>query len=157
MLAQAFDVHCTSTGADSNFKNYTFVFFTPSEQKLLDAVMEIIIPADEHSGGAREAKVPAFADLMISTSDEVTKQTWRSGMRLLAKAVGETSLDSVLAQLTVHEKNPETELEKFFSILKLVTVRGYYTSWIGIHQDMEYQGNEYRTSAPACNHPEHQV
>ena len=156
ILAQAFDVHCAFAGADSNFKNYTFVFFTPPEQKLLDTVMEMIIPADEHSGGASEAKVPAFADLMVSTSDEATKQSWRNGIHLLEKASRETSLDLVLAQLIAQEKNPQTELEKFFSTLKLVTVQGYYTSWIGIHQDMEYQGNEYKTSAPACNHPEHQ-
>jgi Gluconate 2-dehydrogenase subunit 3 len=118
--------------------------------------MEMIIPADGHSGGASEAKAPAFADLMVSTGDEVTKRTWRNGIHLLEKASSETSLDLVLARLATKEKNPETELEKFFSILKLATVRGYYTSWIGIHQDMEYQGNEYRTSAPACNHPEHQ-
>lgn len=155
-LARAFDLHCSSPGTDSNFKNYTFVFFTPAEQKLLDTIMEMIIPADEHSGGASEAKVPAFADLMVSTSDETTKQIWRSGIRLLEKTSRETSLDLVLAQLIEQEKNPQTELEKFFSILKLITVQGYYTSWIGIHQDMEYQGNEYRASAPSCNHPGHQ-
>jgi hypothetical protein len=36
-----------------------------------------------------------------------------------------------------------------------MTIDGYYTSSIGIHQEMGYEGNEYRKAAPACNHPEH--
>jgi hypothetical protein len=117
--------------------------------------MEIIIPTDEHSAGASEARVPEFADLMVSTSDDVTKQTWRRGLGLLEESASRSSLESVLASLAAQEANPQTELQKFFSILKLMTVKGYYTSWIGIHQDMQYEGNEYRASAPACNHPDH--
>jgi len=41
-------------------------FFRPDENELLDALMEMIIPADAHSSGAREAKVSLFADWMVS-------------------------------------------------------------------------------------------
>jgi hypothetical protein len=155
VLSPALDTHCTSTAQDSNFKNYTFTFFTPEQQQLLDRAMEIIIPRDEHSAGASEAKVPAFADLMVSTGDELMQRTWRDGLRLLEEAASRSSVESVIASLAAQEQNPTTELEKFWLVLKLTTVRGYYTSWIGIHQDMEYEGNEYKRSAPACNHPEH--
>ena len=38
----------------------------------------------------------------------------------------------------MHPKTPE---EVFFGELKAATVQAYYTSKIGIHQDMEYKGN----------------
>jgi hypothetical protein len=156
VIAPGFDTQCSTGALDSNFVNYTFVFFTPGEQLLLNDAMDVIIPADEHSPGASEAKVPAFADLMVSISDDATQRAWRDGLRSLNDAVSTSSLDSVLASFAAQEENPQTELEKFWPVLKLMTVRGYYTSSIGIHQDMQYQGNQYRTSAPACNHPEHQ-
>ncbi len=155
VLAPGLEFHCSSNGQDSTLKNYTFVFFSPTEQELLNSIMEIIIPADAHSDGAREAKVPAFADLMVSTSDALTKNAWRDGLQLLAEAASKSSLELAMASAAAEEQNPQTPLERFFVLLKTMTVRGYYTSWIGIHQDMEYEGNEYRTSAPSCNHPEH--
>lgn len=38
-------------------ESYQLRFFRPDENELLDALMEMIIPADAHSLGAREAKV----------------------------------------------------------------------------------------------------
>jgi hypothetical protein len=59
-------------------------FFTQEELALLEGLMELIIPADDHSPGAKVARVPAFADLMISTSSEQTKAFWRSGLAAFA-------------------------------------------------------------------------
>jgi hypothetical protein len=42
------------------------------------------------------------------------------------------------------EQDPKTEPERFFGQLKGWTVRGYYTSKIGIHLDQEYKGNVYQ-------------
>jgi hypothetical protein len=43
--------------------------------------------------------------------------------------------------MAAKEASPETAAEKFFGRLKEWTARGYYTSKIGIHQEMEYKGN----------------
>jgi len=43
------------------------------------------------------------------------------------------------------EADPQTAPEHFFTELKRWTVRGYYTSKIGIHDDQEYKGNVYQT------------
>jgi len=53
------------------------------------------------------------------------------------------------------EKYPKTDLERFFVLLKQMTVNGYYTSATGIHKDMEYVGNTYLAAFPECAHPEH--
>jgi Gluconate 2-dehydrogenase subunit 3 len=135
--------------------SYQLQFFTAAENDLLDQVMEIIIPADAHSPGARAAQVSLFADLMIATSDDPTKRRWRNGLKLMGGAAQKSSLTEALALASRHEDHPTSELGQFFSELKRMTINGYYTSEIGIHQDLEYQGNTYLPEFPGCNHPEH--
>ena len=62
---------------------YTLQFFSEEESRLLDQLMEMIIPADDHSPGAHEAKTNLFADLMVATSDNAVKKQWQDGIRLI--------------------------------------------------------------------------
>jgi len=79
-----------------------------------------------------------------------TKAKWRNGLRLFQEAAAKSSVADALAQAAAHEDRPTTDLERFFSDLKLMTVDGYYTSEIGIHKDLEYMGNTYLASFPGC-------
>src|SRR6185436_1501156 len=57
-------------------------FFTPEEFALVDELTEMIIPADEHSPGARAAKVAEYIDQRLAESfDEAPKQQWRQGLK----------------------------------------------------------------------------
>jgi hypothetical protein len=47
---------------------------------------------------------------------------------------------AVLERLAVGEPHPKTDGERFFVDLKKWTVFGYYTSRVGIHDEMEYKG-----------------
>jgi hypothetical protein len=149
---------CTNNhhGSDET-KPYTVQFFTADEMKLLDAVMEKIIPADDHSPGAHEAGVPLFADLMVATSPDDVKEDWRGGLRVLETELETSSLDEWLARASTNQEDPLTVLDLFFVKLKQMTVDGYYTSSIGIHKDLEYQGNTYLREFHGCTHPEHQA
>src|SRR5262249_39521038 len=49
-------------------QNSAHRFFTPDEFAMLDELSELIIPADEHSPGAREAKVAEFIDGRLAES-----------------------------------------------------------------------------------------
>ncbi len=134
-------------------ESYKLLFFTKEENLLLDKLTEMIIPADEHSPGAHAAKVSLFADLMVATSSEDTKKEWRNRLRLMKEEAARTSLEAALAKSAKHEDNPQSDLERFFKTLKGMTVNGYYTSAIGIHQDLQYQGNTYLASFPGCTMP----
>jgi hypothetical protein len=48
---------------------------------------------------------------------------------------------AVLKSMATNEKNPTTEPERFWGQLKETTAFAYYTSSIGIHQDINYKGN----------------
>jgi hypothetical protein len=130
--------------------DYKLQFFTPAENELLDQVMEMIIPADGHSGGAHAAKVSLFADRLVSTGSDSWKTEWRDGLRRLQDEAAKSSLADALARAAAGEANPKSDLERFFITLKQMTVNGYYSSEIGIHQDLDYQGNTYLTEFPGC-------
>lgn len=136
--------------------DYKLRFFTAEENKLVDQLMEMIIPADHHSPGAHAAKASLFADLMVATSRDAVKTQWRNGLRLMREEAGQSSLASLaaaLAKASAHEGTSQTDLERFFTTLKNMTVNGYYTSAIGIHQDLQYQGNTYLPAFPECAMP----
>jgi hypothetical protein len=135
---------------------YTLQFFSEEENGLLDQLMEMIIPADDHSPGAHEAGTNLFADLMVATSDATVKKQWRDGIRLIREQAAGSSLAEALRKAATNEENPTTDLERFFVTLKQMTVNGYYTSATGIHKEMEYIGNTYLAAFPECTHPEHQ-
>jgi hypothetical protein len=134
---------------------YTLQFFSEEESRLLDQLMELIIPADDHSPGAHEAQTNQFADLMVAGSNDAVKKQWQDGIRLIREDAVGSSLAEALRGAAANEENLKTDLDRFFVLLKQMTVNGYYTSATGIHQEMEYVGNTYLVAFPACNHPEH--
>jgi hypothetical protein len=131
-------------------------FLSPAEYALLEELAERIIPADEHSPGARAAGVAAYIDARLAESLEPDWQAlWRSGLQavdaLSRELHGKPLVDAtpdqrvaVLTRMAAGERDPKTPLERFFKELKQWTVRGYYTSKIGIHIDQEYKGNVYQ-------------
>jgi hypothetical protein len=120
------------------------LYFTAEEFALLDKLMELIIPSDGHSPGAHEAGVAAYIDRTVAEAyvpDE--KTSWRKGLAAIQRLLKESGAQpvAVLTKLAQNEKNAQTEAEKFFTQLKETTAFAYYSSSIGIHQEMGYLGN----------------
>lgn len=138
-------------------------FFSPAQHALVEELTETIIPEDSHSGGAKAAKVADTIDLYLrETYDENDKALWREGLRLVdlmsqhynGKAFVNASPEERVAVLTVLSENSHlTELTevKFFNSLKEVTVGCYYTSKIGIHDDLQYKGNRVIQEYVGCD------
>lgn len=128
-------------------------FFTPDEFATADALCEILIPADEHSGGARAAGVARYIDRWLADAfTDEPRTTWRQGLELVnALAVRghgrkfvelEPALQTTVVEgLAKAEAKPESAEDRFFVELKRRTVHAYYTSKVGIHDDLEYKGN----------------
>jgi hypothetical protein len=135
---------------------YMLQFFSEDESHLLDQLMELIIPADDHSPGAHDAQTNLFADLMVAGSSEAVKKQWQDGIRLIREEARGSSMAEALHRAAANEEEPKTNLDRFFVLLKQMTVNGYYTSATGIHKEMEYAGNTYLVAFPECTHPEHQ-
>ena len=141
----------------------TAKFFTPAQHALVEELTETIIPADSHSGGAKAAKVADAIDKYLrETYEEDEKTLWREGLRLIdlmsqhynGKTFVKASQDERVAVLTVLSENSHmTDLAevKFFNSLKEMTVLAYYTSKIGIHDELEYKGNRVIQEYVGCD------
>lgn len=142
-------------------------FFTEDENKTIVEMSERIIPADDHSPGAKAAGVSGYIDFVVSESTDATKQTWREGLAAInkmsrdkfGKPFAEASTEQqiqLLTEISKNERVPQTIEERFFRTIKYATADGYYTSEIGIHKELRYKGNAYLKEFPGCTHPEHQ-
>jgi hypothetical protein len=141
-------------------------FFNPQEMEMIAAISDLIIPTDEHSPGARAASVAAFIDLMVNESPNEIKTLWRDGLAAVDRMsqqkfsaafnrAGQEHQTSLLKTISKNERRPKTIEERFFVAIKSLTVDAYYTSAIGIHQDLRYQGNAVLQDFVGCTHPEH--
>ena len=120
---------------------------------MVDELSEIIIPADDHSPGARAAKCASFIDQSLAESfEDKPRQEFREGLRTVDKLCHElhnvSFLDAtpeqrvaVVARMARGEKNPKKPDEQFFLQIKFATAHAYYTTDIGIHKEIGYLGN----------------
>ena len=141
-------------------------FFTPAQHHTVEVLTELIIPADDRSPGAKAAGVADYLDFMLNESPPEAKAAWIDGLGALDAAstaeysatFAAASRDQQIALLTAaaaNEFSPTTPVEKFFKEAKARTIHGYYTSEIGIHQELKYKGNQFLPEFVGCEHPEH--
>src|SRR5262245_176948 len=127
---------------------------SPSQFATLETLVEAIIPADDRSPGAKQARVADYIDLLLGESDPEVTLRWLGGLAALdAEAtkrfnapfvrLNATQVDAILRDISRNERDPKTALDEFFVMSKEATLRGYYTSEIGIHQELKYQGNKF--------------
>jgi Gluconate 2-dehydrogenase subunit 3 len=140
-------------------------FFTPAQHALVEELSETIIPADDHSGGAKAAKVADYIDQVLREGfDENQKVLWREGLHLIdvmslhrhGKSFVNVAAGDRISLLTVLSNHLEmTDLPevRFFIELKRMTVMGYYTSKIGIHDELRYKGNRVLQEYVGCDDP----
>ena len=142
-------------------------FFTPEENKALIEMSERIIPADDNSPGAKAARVSEYIDLIVSVSPEEVKKNWRDGLAAVNKksrdmfstdfaSASEADQIKLLTEISKNERSPQSVEERFFRTIKNATIDGYYTSKIGIKDELKYKGNTYLKEFVGCTHPEHQ-
>ncbi|HLZ45526.1 MAG TPA: gluconate 2-dehydrogenase subunit 3 family protein [Gemmatimonadales bacterium] len=132
-------------------------FFTAAEFALVDEMSDMIIPTDAQSGGARAAACAAYIDARLAEAFEKDRpQQWRSGIAAVEALSQEMHQKTFMAstpeqrlalltRIAAAEADPKTDAEKFFREIKGATVRAYYTSKIGIHDDQRYKGNVFQT------------
>jgi hypothetical protein len=131
-------------------------FFTPDEYALVDELTELIIPADQKSGGAKAARVAEYVDGRLAEAfEQKERDAWRQGLKLVNSISEQMHAGAflkstaaqrvaVLTRMAANEQAHKAPEEVFFQRLKAFTIQGYYTSKIGIHDDLEYKGNTFQ-------------
>jgi hypothetical protein len=138
-------------------------FFTPAQHELVAELSETIIPADDRSGGAKAAKVADYIDQVLrETTDDSKRTLWREGLPLIdsmsqhyhgqpfVKCSPEQRI-AVLQVLSDHSGLTDLPEVRLFNSLKELTVTGYYTSKIGIHDELQYKGNRILQQYVGCD------
>jgi gluconate 2-dehydrogenase gamma chain len=137
---------------DYNKKLNAEKFFTEHEIATIAVLADIIIPKDDVSGSATDAKVPDFIEFIVK--DQPEHQTpLRGGLRWLdlqclnkhEKTFREsTSAQQIeLVDMIAYPKKAKPEYRQgvsFFSLIRNLTVTGFYTTEIGT-KDVGYMGN----------------
>ena len=160
--------HDHGPAATVNIEDYAPRFFSDAQYRAIDRLTDIIIPSDDQSPGAHAAGVRFYVDTVLHYADEGTQQTWRRGLAAVDEAArtrfnksfGECNIqeqENVVAVMARNEKNPSTELELFFRLLKSLTVEAYSVSEVGLIRYFGYTGNTAIKEFPGCKHPEHQA
>jgi hypothetical protein len=127
-------------------------FLTPQEHTLVDEMSETIIPTDSKSGGAKAAKVVDYIEQELRERASTARQAdFKEGLRLVdlmsqhycGKSFLDASSEERIAVFTVISSNigmAELPEVRFFRDLRSMTIDGYYSSKIGIHDDQDYKG-----------------
>ena len=127
-------------------------FFTPAEMATITILGDIIIPRDEISGSASDAKVPDFIEFIVK--DMPHHQTrMRGGLRWLdmqclkrfEKPFKDCSKEEQMELIDeiAWPKKAKPQMKPgvaFFNLMRNLTATGFYTSEIGV-KDVGYLGN----------------
>jgi gluconate 2-dehydrogenase gamma chain len=127
-------------------------FFTADEIATITLLGDIIIPKDEVSGSASDAKVPDFIEFIVKDMPE-HQTPIRGGLRWLdvqclnrnGKAFKDCDHKQQLEMVDIvawpQKAKPEmTQGVAFFNLMRNLVATGFYTSEIGV-KDVGYIGN----------------
>lgn len=128
-------------------------FFDEHEMRTISMLADIIIPKDEVSGSATDAKVPEFIEFIVK--DMPRHQTpMRGGLKWLDiqcmkrfnadfASCSATQQIEMIDEIAFPEKAKPEMLQgvAFFNLMRDLTATGFFTSEIGI-KDLGYAGNK---------------
>ena len=136
------------------------------------ALTELIIPDTgpaPGTPGAKAALVNRFIDNVLHSASPADRDNFIKGLAWIdarsTKLFGKEFLATTAAEQTSlltpisAAGNPDGEERigtDFFRAIKVMTINGYYTSEIGLHQELGDDGVLFMPQFVGCTHPEHQ-
>lgn len=137
-------------------------FFTPHEYATVHMLVDMIIPQDERSGSATDARVPEFMDSMLAEASERTRTEMHGGLAWLDsecnKRYTTNFLRSTVAQREAvlndiaWPKRARPEMAHgvaFFSSFRDLTASGFFSSEMG-YRDVQYKGEVFNPDWNGC-------
>lgn len=134
-------------------KNLSTTFFTEDEMATISILADIIIPKDEISGSATDAKVPDFIEYIVKDKPEL-QTPMRGGLRWLDlqsirlfekpfRTASKQQQMQLVDEIAYPEKaKPEYKQGvAFFNRMRDLTATGFYTTEMGV-KDLGYMGNQ---------------
>ena len=135
-------------------------FFKPDQMELLGVIAGLIIPATD-TPSAKDAGVASYIDLVVSGNPNL-QRNFNEGLGWLDKqsvgkkfvALTENEQLAILEPLSeaVDQSRINTAGERWFRAMKSLVADGYYTSRIGMVDELGYKGGSVLAAYPECLH-----
>ena len=149
---------------DTGTAAYTPKFYNAHEWKTVRLLADIIIPKDERSGSATDAKAPEFMDFMLAEKDtsEDSKVQMRGGLAWMDAEMrarfgsdfissSDTQRRALLDDIA-YGKKVKPELRRgatFFNRFRASVGGAFFSSAMG-WQDLKYMGNVFNPAWNGC-------
>lgn len=160
--------HAHAVQAAAGAPAWTPRVLTAPQNALVIALTELIIPQTE-TPGAKAALVNRFVDGVLAEAKAGDREAFLRGLAWIdersraryakefatASASEQESLLKTLASNENHAPDDRPGVE-FFRAIKSMTISGYYTSEIGLQQELGDDATMFLSEFPGCTHPEHQ-
>ncbi len=143
--------------------------FDAHQNETVIVLSELIIPQTD-TPGARAARVNEFIDTVLADAEESERTAFLSGLswmdsrsvELFGSDVIGASAEQQSALLTIvsslHNRNlGDQPGRQFFEAIKRLTITGYYTSSIGMKEELGDDGSRFFPGYAGCTHPEHKA
>ncbi|HJQ19922.1 MAG TPA: gluconate 2-dehydrogenase subunit 3 family protein [Gemmatimonadaceae bacterium] len=143
---------------------YAPKFFTRHEWRTVRMLSDYVIPRDDRSGSATDAKVPEFMDFLLSDKDasEWSKTSMRGGLAWIDNQARhrfqkdfveatDTQRREILDDIAWPKKaKPEfSHGVNFFNRFRDLTASGFFSSAMG-WRDVQYIGNTFNPNWNGC-------
>jgi hypothetical protein len=140
---------------------------TPAQNETVVALAELIIPQTE-TAGATKANVNQFIDAVLADAPADNRTKFVDGLAWIdarsqrdagapfVKATPAQQTALLTALSTAKSPGPEDQVGvDFFKAIKSLTITGYYTSEVGMREEMGDDGNMFFLEYKGCTHPQH--
>lgn len=140
---------------------------SPAQNQAVIALSEAIIPQTDTAGAAK-AGVNQFIDAVIAEASPADRQKFLDGLAWI-DARSQRDAGAPFAKATVEQQTAlltaisvtgtpapdDAPGAEFFTAIKSLTITGYYTSEVGMREEMGDTGQMFFLEYPGCTHAEH--
>jgi gluconate 2-dehydrogenase gamma chain len=172
LLAQspALHTHAAITGtAQAAAAPFTPKALSAAQLETVATLAELIIPTTD-TPGARAALVDRFVDNVMANATPADRDRFLAGLAWMdarstalyggpftrATPEQQTELLAKLAAPSGHAADDAPGVP-FFTAIKGLTISGYYSTKIGLEQELGDNGQLFTAAFEGCIHPEHQI
>ena len=163
---QAPHAHATVAAAAQTATAWKPKILNPHQLRTVGVLSDLIIPKTD-TPGAMDVHVDRFIDIVLSEAKPAERDPFIAGLawmdaraRVLYKTdvVSATPAQQVelLTRLSAAASQEAKPGVDFFTAIKTMTITGYYTTQVGLEQELGDDGVLAQGSFEGCTHPEHQ-
>ena len=159
--------HTGAAHAAQAATGWTPQVLTAWQNEAVTALAELIIPATD-TPGAKAARVNRFIDQVLRDAPPSERNAFFVGLawmdsrskalfgRDLVAASASEQTDLLTRVSEAQPDHTDRQGAEFFRVLKSMTISGYYSSEIGLRQELGDDGQLFHLEFKGCDHPEHQ-